>query len=204
MNLSLELRHLPGLIITFPLSFRIPGWAGGAEVVLNDDRPVAANPGKFHTVTKRWQKDRISIRLPMKLRLSDRYNDAVAVHRGPLTLSLKIGSRWTQIAGDKPHADYEVRPTSPWNYALVLDKSDPGRTMEVRERSVNMPCFSEIKAPVVVSAQARLLPTWGLEGASAAPPPQSPVTTPNEIETVDLIPYGSAKLRITEFPYTKE
>jgi len=191
--------------LTLPISFRIPGWAEGAEVIINDDRPVQAKPGNFHTVTKRWEKnDRVTIRLPMRLRISTRYNNAVAVHRGPLTFSLQIGARWTQIAGEEPHADYEVRPSTPWNYALVLDREKPGQTLEVSERSVDMPCFSEFKAPVTISAKARLLPTWGMEGASAAPPPPSPVATKNQIETVTLIPYGSAKLRITEFPYTGE
>ncbi len=188
--------------VAFPLSLRIPSWAQGAEVSLNKDRAVPAEPGNFHTITKRWEKkDRIIINFPMDIRLSHRYNNAVSVHRGPLTFSLRIGSRWKQIRGEKPHCDYEVRPTTDWNYALVLDEKKPEQSFQVRERSVDMPCFSEIKAPVVITATARKVPTWGMDGASAAPPPESPVITKNSPETVELIPYGSAKLRITEFPY---
>ena len=202
---EIELEIKTSAPIAFPLSLRIPSWADGAMVTLNKERPVPAKPGEFHTIIHRWmKKDRVTLSLPMRLRVSSRYNDAVAVHRGPLTFSERIGSRWTQIAGETPHADYEVRPTTDWNYALIVDKTNPERSFTVRERGVKMPCFSEIKAPVVIEARGRSLPTWGMKGASAAPPPQSPVTTTNKIEKVELIPYGSAKLRITEFPWMEE
>ena len=187
----------------FQLSLRIPSWAEGAKVTLNRERTLSPKPGIFHTIKKRWQnKDRVILNLPMKLRVSRRYNNSVTVHRGALTFSLRIGSKWTQIGGEKPHCDYEVRSTTKWNYALVLDTEYPEQSLAVEEKSVKMPCFSEIKSPVVITAKARQLPTWGMSGASAAPPPISPVKTRNRIEEVQLIPYGSAKLRITEFPVT--
>jgi len=189
--------------VEFQFSLRIPSWAEGAKVTSNGERTVFPKPGTFHTIKKRWRnKERVLLNLPMKLNVSRRYNNSVSVHRGALTFSLRIGSKWTQIGGEKPHCDYEVRPTTTWNYALILNPEHPEQSLEVEEKSVKMPCFSEINAPVVITAQARQLPTWGMNGASAAPPPQSPVKTKNRIEEVHLIPYGSAKLRITEFPIT--
>jgi len=191
--------------VRFPLYLRIPGWAGGAEVAVNGGRPVEAPPGAFHRVLREWKNgDRVTVNLPMKLRVSRRYNDSAAVHRGPLTLSLRIGTRWKRIRGEPPHADYEVHPTTRWNYALVLDPERPEKTLEVTEKTVRMPCFSELNAPVVVTAKARELPSWGMDGASAAPPPESPVATDRPVEKVELIPYGSAKLRITEFPVAEK
>ena len=191
--------------VAFPISLRIPSWAEGAEVTLNREKTIPAKPGNFHTITKRWEnEDRIILNLPMKLRLKRRYNNSVAIHRGALTFSLRIGSRWKQIRGEAPHCDYEVYPTTNWNYALVLDTEHPEKSLEVQEKSVKMPCFSEIKAPVVISASARQLSEWGMDGASASPPPESPVATTSGVEKVELIPYGSAKLRITEFPVTEE
>jgi hypothetical protein len=111
---------------------------------------------------------------------------------------------WKQIKGTPPAADYEVRPTTPWNYALVLDPEKPEKTITVEERSVKMPCFTEIKAPVVMTAKARQVPEWGMDGASAAPPPPGPVTSSKPVEDVELIPYGAAKLRITEFPLAEK
>ena len=53
---------------------------------------------------------------------------------------------------------------------------------------------------MLLQAKARKIPTWGIVNDSAAPPPQSPVVSAEAVETVTLVPYGSAKLRVTEFP----
>lgn len=189
----------------FPLHIRIPGWADGAEITVNRESRKAVEPGTFHIINKVWEDgDRVVLNLPMKLRLSQRYNKSVAVHRGPLTFSLRIGAMWKQIGGEIPHADYEVHPTTKWNYALILDTKHPEKTLEVTEKPVRMPCFSEMNAPVTITAKARELSSWTMEGASAAPPPLSPVKTGTPVEDITLIPYGSAKLRITEFPVAEE
>ncbi|MCD6308601.1 MAG: glycoside hydrolase family 127 protein [Candidatus Latescibacteria bacterium] len=191
--------------VRFDLRLRIPGWADGAEVRVNDEPVVTADAGKFHRIRRDWTDgDRVTLSLPMNIRLSRRYNDAVSIHRGPLTFSLRIGAVWKQIAGERPHADYEVHPNTAWNYSLVLDDKKPEKTLTVSGRTLKMPCFSEINAPVEITAKARQLPSWGMDGASAAPPPRSPVTSDMPVEEVTLIPYGAAKLRITEFPVTGE
>jgi len=188
----------------FPLYLRIPGWTEGARVSVNNESPETAKPGDFHVIERIWKNnDRVAITFPMKLRVSRHYNNSAAIHRGALTYSLKIGARWKQIAGELPHADYEVYPTTKWNYALILDDKHPERTLKVVDKPIKMPCFSENNAPVVITAKARELNSWGMEGPSAAPPPQSPVDSSQPVENVELIPYGCAKLRITEFPVTK-
>jgi len=48
------------------------------------------------------------------------------------------------------------------------------------------------------------VPDWTLVRNAAAPPPQSPVKSSQPLETITLIPYGAAKLRITEFPVLEE
>lgn len=188
----------------FPLSIRIPGWADGAQIFLNDETPRTALNGSFHTISRTWKnKEKVILNLPLIPRVSRHYNNSVAVHRGALTFSLKIDAQWKQIRGEKPAADYEVYPSSKWNYALVIDTEHPEKSLRIEEKKVKMPCFSEEKAPVIITARACELPAWGLSGASAAPPPPSPVSTSLPVEEVSLIPYGSAKLRITEFPVVK-
>jgi len=49
-------------------------------------------------------------------------------------------------------------------------------------------------------ARGRRIPEWKLINGSAAPPPQSPVSSTEAVEPLTLIPYGAAKLRITAFP----
>jgi len=57
--------------------------------------------------------------------LAEGYNGAVAIQRSPLVYALKIGEAWKQVNTDNPihqlpHADWEVFPTTPWNYALQI------------------------------------------------------------------------------------
>jgi hypothetical protein len=192
-------------VTRFPLRLRIPSWAAGAEVTVPGERPVEAEPGTFHRIVRDWKSgDRVILNLPMKPRVTRRFNNAAVIHRGPLVFSLHIDSRWVQIKGERPHADYEVFPTTPWNYALVLDEANPEKSLDVTERTIHMPCFSEFNAPVSIAARARALPSWGMENASAAPPPESPVKVDTPVEEVRLIPYGAAKLRVTEFPVAGE
>ncbi len=201
---EIELRIKSSGETRFPLHLRIPGWAGGATVAVNKDKPEKPDAGKFHVIKRVWHDgDRVMISLPMKLRTTRRFNDAVSIHRGPLTFSLQIGAIWKQIKGEAPACDYEVRPTSPWNYALAIDPARPEQSLKVEERGVKMPCYTDLKAPVIITAKARKVPSWTVEGGSAAPPPKSPVVTAEPVEDVMLIPYGAAKLRITEFPVAK-
>ncbi len=189
----------------FPLRLRIPSWAAGAEVTFPGERAVEAEAGTFHRIVREWKSgDRVMLNLPMKPRVTRRFKNAAAIYRGPLVFSLHIDSRWVQIKGERPHADYEVFPTTPWNYALVLDEANPEKSLDVTERTIHMPCFSEFNAPVSIAARARALPSWGMENASAAPPPESPVKVDTPVEDVRLIPYGCAKLRVTEFPVAGE
>ena len=61
----------------------------------------------------------------LAIRAERRFNDSVALHRGPLLLALQVGEQWRQTGGTLPAADWEVLPTTPWAYALDLDPADP-------------------------------------------------------------------------------
>ena len=63
----------------------------------------------------------------------------------------------------------------------------------------------DIKNPSVsLSIKARRDRQWSTVENSAGPVPSSPVTSPDPLQTLTLIPYGAAKLRITAFPYLRE
>jgi hypothetical protein len=102
-----------------------------------------------------------------------------------------------------PAKDWEVRPRSPWNYALLAGPDDV-TAMQVSEKPTGGYPFGPHGAPVEITARARRVPEWRLMEGSAGPLPASPVASTQPVETVTLIPYGSAKLRVTVFPRAKE
>ena len=193
--------------VTFPLVLRIPAWAAGATVAVNGANLKDVRPGEFFRIEREWKKgDQVILIFPMHVRVSRWYHDSVALERGPLVFSLKIGERWEKITSGmskparSPAADWAVIPTTPWNYGLVLDSAHPEQSVKVVEKAIGDFPFSLEGSPVEILAKGRRIPGWELQDGSAGPLPESPVTSAAGIESLTLIPYGSAKLRITAFP----
>jgi len=197
----------------FPLVLRVPSWADGATVRLGRDPAQVLAPGTLHRLEREWHGETVvSLRLPMRPVVTVRYNESVAVERGPLVYSLAIGEEWTRVNADRPHrelphGDFEVRPTTPWNYGLVVDPARPEASLRFEEQPLGARPFSPEGAGVVARARARRLPGWKLAHGWAAE--ISPADTAwahpggleaGPVEEVRLLPYGCTNLRITEFP----
>jgi hypothetical protein len=188
--------------VTFPLLLRIPGWAKGAELKGLDGRP---EPGTFLRLEREWRgRTEFELHLPMAVATSRRYNNAIAVERGPLVYSLRIGEEWKRANADKPHrdpphADWEVRPTTAWDYALSIDEGRPERSVSFQEHTLGERPFSPDGAPVSATVKGRKI-NWGLQHGWAGETPISPVRSEEQEEDVTLIPYGCTNLRVTEFP----
>src|SRR5947209_236903 len=113
---------------TFALHLRIPGWASGAEVSAPGSPASAAEPGTLFKLERRWGGNAtVRVRLPRSIGVQRRYQAAVAVDYGPLVLSLRVGEEWKHLRGQEPHADWEVYPTTAWNYAIRLDPAEPAK-----------------------------------------------------------------------------
>ena len=55
---------------------------------------------------------------------------------GPLTFSLQIGEKWQRYGGTDDWPQYEVFPTTPWDYGLVLDPQAPTKSIEIVRKPV--------------------------------------------------------------------
>ncbi len=184
----------------FPIFARVPQGSGLPDA------------GQFRTFARDWKPgETIELDFPLATRLSFWENEAVAVMRGPLLFALRMPAeekavprypvpfenRW--IEGETEFPRKEIRPTAPWNYALLLnrDRTLAGATVEnAGDESV--------------SIRARAVKTdfggWGymrdVTTGRAVDPPPSPV--PDEggrVETVALVPMGLTEIRIALFPW---
>ena len=127
------------------------------------------------------------------------FNDSVAVERGPLVFACGIGEDWVRLRDRGMTADWQVFPTTPWNYALVLNSYEPANSITIIESRNSKNPFTREGAPVRLSVKARKINEWRAEDG-AQPPPWSPAVSDQPEESITLIPYAAAKLRITAFP----
>jgi hypothetical protein len=192
--------------VRFPLLLRVPAWARLATIRIQGESQKRLKPGTFHRIQREW-KGTVSaaLRFPMKAKTSQRYNGAISLERGPLVYSLKIGESWTRVNADKPHrelphGDFEVRPTTPWNYGLLLDEKNLDTSVKFEELPVGEKPFSPEGAGVTAKVKGRRLPRWNMAHGWAAEVPPDPQDSREPIEQLTLIPYGCTNIRVTEFP----
>lgn len=193
--------------VSFPLYLRIPGWCGKPELHLNGARlSLPASPQGWIRVERTWQDgDKITLRMPMdiKVRVWHQNHDAVSVDRGPLTYSLKIGERWQRYTGSDTWPGFEVFPTTPWNYGLLVDTAHPSKSFRVVERKFDKEGqpFDPANAPIELHARGKRIAAWKQEANGLIGKLQeSPARSDESVDSITLIPMGCARLRVSAFP----
>lgn len=211
----------------FPLYIRVPGWATAATLSVDGGpaMPVGAYNGTMYQVLLVNAGDHSLVYALNPAIFVDSiavgFNGAISVHRGPLLYGLHLGEVFNVTAQhntsspDHPLcADYEINSTSTWNVALVYDPSDtagPSKFFSfARTGSLNATQpFDHSNPPLVITAQARELPGWGLVLGSADVPPSSPACAAPSAncgapQQVTLFPYGMTHLRMSVLPWTPQ
>jgi uncharacterized protein len=194
----------PASQLAFPLLLRVPAWAAGSTIHVNGKPEPPHAPNTFASVQRTWNAgDVVEIKFPLEPRTSRWFNNSVAVERGPLVFSHGIGESWVKLADRGMTADWQVFPTTPWNYAIAVSPEDAADSVSVTEAPLSQRPFTAKPAPVELRVKARKLPSWRAEDGAANPVPQSPVSSNQPEESIALVPYAAAKLRITAFPQLK-
>ena len=197
--------------VQFPLYLRVPGWCTKPQVAVNGKAvSLEARPLSYIRIDRTWNSgDKVLLLLPMEVAIKtwEKNNNSVSVNLGPVTFSLKIGEKYQRAGGTDKWPAWEILPTTPWNYGLVLGEKGPAVSFEVVRKpwpQSDQP-FIPDDAPIELKAKARKIPTWTEDHTGLVDALQpSPVKSAEPVETVTLVPMGAARLRISAFPVIGE
>lgn len=189
----------------FPLYLRVPAWATSVEVRF-DGSTVYSQPANASvlSIDHAWNRnDRFSVSFGRIASLT-RYprNGSGTVEYGPLSYSIAIPEQWKRLNNDEEWPEYEVFPTAPWNYALVVERDNPAASLLVDERTdsvADQPWTAE-DAPVTIHARALVVPGWTLDDDTVGEVPPAEAADRDRVVDVRLIPLGCSRLRMACLP----
>lgn len=183
--------------VTFTLRVRIPRWAKHATL---NGKTVR---GRCVVIRKTWQgEESLTLALHDTPHLVRRPGNMRVAQWGALVFALPIEAEYRKLEYEKngverkyPYCDYELIPQSAWNYGFA------GGEMTLEEHGVGDVPFSSRKPPVTLRAAFAPV-AWdyadGYETIADAYPRSSRAM--GEAVEMEMIPYGCAKLRMTEMP----
>jgi hypothetical protein len=181
--------------------------------VAGQDKRFDRQAGKLAKITRTWKdNDRVDIRLAMPIAATHwPRNGAVTIDRGPLSYSIRIKEDWQQLdpkrLPNRPAPEdwprFSVQPASPWNYGLVIDPQAPAGSIsvEMADAIADQP-WNEPDAPVVLKVPAKRIPDWKVNPQTHTVDAvrEGPVRSDEPVETIEMIPMGCARLRMTVLP----
>lgn len=199
--------------VQFPLKLRIPEWARNATITVNGGTAESAEAGEYVSIDRNWSEgDTVVLTVPMEIKTTNWVNNSVGIERGPLVYSLQIEEQWKELSNPVPQVkadgfkEYGIDAASPWNYGLLLDRENPGASIQVVTSEMPDNPFVQETTPVKLIAKAKLIPSWGKapNGVSAEEPPAGPIYSSEPTVDVTLVPFGAENLRVTYFPEATE
>ncbi|EXX89167.1 hypothetical protein BG53_00555 [Paenibacillus darwinianus] len=180
----------------FALRLRIPAWCDHPALAINGEMVRMDVEKGFACIERDWvDGDTVELRLPMEVRATRRNLYATSIERGPLVYVLPLGEIWQPHIKRELFSDWEIYPSSPWRFGLY-----EGADFSVVTEDIPRQPFLASQAPVRLKTGGSLVRNWRMESNNAGTPPLNPDTKGQAEQELELVPYGSAKLRIGEFP----
>jgi hypothetical protein len=189
----------------FPLHVRIPAWCEKPTVRINGAGQPIPQPRQFLAIDRKWSDgDTVELAFPMPISTRRSANNSLSIRRGPLVYSLAMEENWSAFeTGKQPGFEsFAVSSPTVWNYALQINDANPAESTEVIKKPISPNPFETGKATPTIKLSAKRLDGWKLrhDGLVALDPPISPVKSDAPVETIELVPFGSQMLRVTDFP----
>ena len=176
--------------VEFPLYLRIPFWARQPMIYLPDGEIMQVRAGESACVRRKWLAgDELTVEIPAAPRVTRWYHQSGAVEVGPLLMALKPEYEWKDD-GETATAETD----SDWNFAILRDEP-----MKLIQIEVDVSAFGVGESAVGVMIKAAYI-DWQKDGADCASVPMAPKINKESLEILELVPYGDAALRVTEFP----
>lgn len=211
---SIRIAVEPEREVAFPLRLRIPAWCDRPRITVNGEPVnVTKDDGAFAKIERPWKRgDVVAVTFPMQVRATcDCETEYPASSR--------------QYFGTRPSAVYEPRrlpyetlsygpllfslpipdidphtpaPDAKWRYALDNDAARNGGDIEVIRRPMPAVWAWPLESPIVLRTPAREF-DWQPTESQALP--NAPIDG-GQPATIELVPYGCTKFRISMFPVT--
>ncbi|KAJ8078227.1 hypothetical protein PM082_000433 [Marasmius tenuissimus] len=187
----------------FNLGIRVPSWVSSGISYTMDggsNENTSPNGSGYVVVNVPLGSHKISLTIPMNIQTEERFNGARAVTRGPLVYSLDVGSSESVIKSyDLNSKDWQLDPTSAWQVAIdpATLKYNGDANSSNLDGTSSSSAFSQSGAPVSMSVTGCPV-SWNVVTNAADAPPSSPAVCTGSENSVKLIPYGAAKLRMSE------
>ena len=198
----------------FDFAVRVPEWTShssktpSVSVGKASSSPVNVDSASLHHVTIKKGETQLQVHLPMEIHTVTR-NGSLGIYHGPLLYALDIAHtttshkplNWTDrtpLPDEDVHPqckDHVLEPTAPWQYAI-----DPSSIRAERlDSGIASPVWTAGAQPNVLWVDGYPI-DWPVTLDSADLPPQNPKVKGKDRTRLKLIPFGAAKLHISQFP----
>jgi hypothetical protein len=187
--------------VSFTLKIRVPSFVRGVKVNGETVRKSA-----YICINKTWcGTETVDVELQADAKLINRPYSLKCAKWGNLVFSLPIRARWEMreyeasgVERKFPYCDYYLHTESEWSYGFANDEVK----LEFKDGD-GYPFSTENPRVILKASLAKI--NWGYEDGYSDVANHIPKsrTALSDGEEFTLIPYGAAKLRMTEMPIVK-